>query len=164
VRVPGKLPALRPAAPTDFPTVLALLRRADLPVDGISTGLADFIVAEMGGGLVGVIGLEVYGEAALLRSAAVQEGRRGSGIGRALVRGILELARRRGVRDVYLLTTTAEHYFPKFGFTQVDRASAAESIQASAEFQGACPDTAVLMRRRVEPQSEQGEDGERGTR
>jgi amino-acid N-acetyltransferase len=150
VRVPGEVAALRPAVSSDLPAVLALLRRADLPVDGISPGLVDFIVAEVGGGVVGVVGLEVYGESALLRSAAVQEDWRGSGIGRALVSGIIELARNCGVSDVYLLTTTAEHYFPKFGFVEVDRAIAAQSIRASAEFQGACPDTAVLMRRRVE--------------
>jgi amino-acid N-acetyltransferase len=129
--------------------VLALLRRADLPTDGLSDDLPDFIVAEIERRLVGVVGLEIYGDSALLRSAAVDEGWRDCGIGRALIEQIIELARNRGARELFLLTTTAEGYFPKFGFELVDRSSAAQSIRASAEFQGACPDTAVLMRRMV---------------
>jgi amino-acid N-acetyltransferase len=129
--------------------VLALLRRASLPTDGLSDDLSDFIVAEAEGGVVGVVGLEIYGDSALLRSAAVGEGWRGGGVGRALIEQIIELARNRGARELFLLTTTAEQYFPKFGFTIVERSSAAQSIRASREFQGACPDTAVLMRRVV---------------
>jgi amino-acid N-acetyltransferase len=141
--------ALRPAVPADFPDVLALLRRVNLPTDGLAGDLPDFIVAEAKGRLVGVVGLEIYGDSALLRSAAVEEGWRGGGVGRALIEGIIERAGNQGVRNLFLLTTTAEQYFPKFGFAPVERSSAAQSIRASREFQGACPDTAVLMRKVV---------------
>jgi amino-acid N-acetyltransferase len=68
-------------------------------------------------------------------------------VGRALIDRALALSQERGVEDVFLLTTTAEHYFPGFGFACVNRGSVPASVQESVEFQGACPSTAVVMRR-----------------
>ncbi|HET9726048.1 MAG TPA: hypothetical protein VFP28_03965, partial [Gemmatimonadales bacterium] len=61
----------------------------------------------------------------------------------------LEDGRGAGVRDVYLLTTTAEHYFPRLGFACVGRETVPAALQASAEFTGACPVSAVVMRKPV---------------
>jgi N-acetylglutamate synthase-like GNAT family acetyltransferase len=71
--------ALRSATAADLPAVLDLLGDAGLPTDGlVAEALPDFIVAEGNRQLVGVAGLEVYQESALLRSAAVEESWRGS--------------------------------------------------------------------------------------
>lgn len=141
---------LRTATSQDLPVVLGLLTRAGLPLEGVEAqALADYVIAEDGGTPVGVVGLEVYRESALLRSAAVEEGWRGSGVGRALIDRALALSKERGVRDVFLLTTTAEHYFPRFGFACVKRESVPESLHPSAEFRGACPSTAVIMRKSI---------------
>jgi len=102
-------------------------------------------VAQAEGRLVGVVGLELYGQSALLRSAAVEESWRGSGVGRLLVERALDLARGRGIEDVYLLTTTAENYFPKFGFVCVRRDEVAQGVRSSVEFQTACPASATVM-------------------
>jgi len=51
------------------------------------------------------------------------------------------------VLAIYLLTTTAEQFFPRFGFVAVDRQSMPRSIQGSIEFQSACPASAIAMRR-----------------
>jgi amino-acid N-acetyltransferase len=139
---------LRTATPADLPAVLDLLGRAGLPTQGVEpNALSDFTVAENGGTLVGVVGLEIYRESALLRSAAVEESWRGTGVGRALIDRALARSQELGIRDVFLLTTTAEHYFPRFGFACVGRESVPEAVQASAEFQGACPSTAAVMRK-----------------
>ncbi|HEX6433510.1 MAG TPA: arsenic resistance N-acetyltransferase ArsN2 [Gemmatimonadales bacterium] len=138
---------LRSAEPTDLPEVLALLERSNLPTAGVADNFSDFLVAEGEGKLVGVAGLELYDGSALLRSVAVEERWRGSGVGRVLVERALDRARERGIEDIYLLTTTAEHYFPKFGFTCVSRDSVAEGIRSSVEFQCACPASAKVMRR-----------------
>jgi len=61
----------------------------------------------------------------------------------------LQRAREDGIDEVYLLTTTAEKYFPRFGFARTTRAAVPETVKESAEFRGACPDTAVVMRRRA---------------
>jgi amino-acid N-acetyltransferase len=131
----------------DLPAVLSLLGRADLPTAGVADAFSHFIVAESEGRLIGAVGLELYGGSALLRSAAVEESWRGSGVGRVLVDRALDLARQHRIEDVYLLTTTAEHYFPKFGFACVSRDAVAEGVRCSVEFQTACPASAVVMRK-----------------
>lgn len=136
---------VRPARPGDYGVVAGLLEAAGLPTAGLSPSLADFLVAEADGSLEGAVGLEVYGREALLRSAVVAAGRQGRGAGSALVAGLLAHARARGVREVYLLTTTAEEWFPRFGFTRIRRDEVPAALHASVEFQGACPDTAVIM-------------------
>ena len=138
---------IRPATTGDLPAVEQLLVTTGLPVDGVDENFRDFIVAEEENEIAGVIGLERYGPTALLRSAAVAPDSRGTGIGGRLVETILERAVAHGVREVYLLTTTAADYFPRFGFTETPRSNAPEQLRASREFQGACPATAILMMR-----------------
>ena len=143
----GHCVELRTAQADDLPEVLSLLRKADLPIAGVADAFSHFVVAESEGALVGVVGLELYGGSALLRSAAVEEGWRGTGVGRLLVERALDLAREKQIEDVYLLTTSAEEYFPRFGFACISRDAVAEGVRSSAEFQGACPASAVVMRK-----------------
>jgi amino-acid N-acetyltransferase len=146
----GHCVELRTASAADLEAVFGLLDRSGLPRAGVADNFSQFLVAEADGRLVGVVGLELYGPSALLRSAAVEEGWRGSGLGRVLVERALDLARERGIDDVYLLTTTAEHYFPKFGFVCVRRDEVAQGVQSSVEFQTACPESATAMRKHVQ--------------
>ncbi len=146
----GHCVELRTASATDLEAVFGLLDRSGLPTAGVADNFSQFLVAEADGRLVGVVGLELYGQSALLRSAAVEESWRGSGVGRVLVERALDLARERGIDDVYLLTTTAEHYFPKFGFVCVRRDEVAQGVRSSVEFQTACPASATAMRKHVQ--------------
>ena len=141
---------LRTARSADLPKVLALLGRAQLPTAGVAESLHNFIVAEREDELIGVAGLEVYGASALLRSVAVEDSWRGSGVGRTLIDRALDEARRAGIEDVFLLTTTAENYFPRFGFSCVRREQVREEVRASVEFQDACPASAMVMRKSLE--------------
>jgi amino-acid N-acetyltransferase len=138
---------LRDAEPGDLQAVLALLRKAELPSAGVAEAFSDFFIAEQDGRLIGAAGLEIYPSSALLRSVVVEDEWRGSGVGSRLIDRALEEARGRGLEDVFLLTTTAEHYFPRFGFACVSREAVSQDVTASLEFQGACPASAVVMRR-----------------
>ena len=140
--------AVRTARPADLPAVSRLLAAANLPTEGVAEALPGFVVAEAGDTLVGVAGLEEAGGNALLRSVAVDPAWRHHGVGRALVTRIISDAEAKGVRGLYLLTTTAERYFPNFGFTSVDRAAVPPDIRDTAEFQEMCPATATVMCRR----------------
>ena len=140
---------IRNAKGSDLPAVEKLLTQNELPIDGVRDNFSSFVVADDRGVITGAIGLEKYGSVALLRSAVVSTDHRGSGIGRKLVEQLLERAKEDGVDEVYLLTTTAEKYFPKFGFTRTTRAAVPDAVKASAEFRGACPDTAIVMTRHV---------------
>ena len=139
--------ALRPASSKDLPRVERLLTESQLPLDGVKESLNDFVVAEAGGDIVGVAGLEICCDDALLRSVAVRPEWRSKGVGRALVNRAIAEAEARGIRALYLLTSTAEHYFPSFGFAKVDRATIPAPVRATREFTSACPASAVAMSR-----------------
>jgi amino-acid N-acetyltransferase len=138
---------VRPATAADHGEVVALLEAAALPVAGVTPALSEYFVAEAGGRIVGAIGIETYGPDALLRSAVVDPAARGAGVGVALVERVLDRARERGLRSVYLLTTTAERYFPRFGFDRISRDEVSAGVRTSVEFREACPASAVVMRR-----------------
>lgn len=139
---------IRRANAADASAVRALLTGAKLPLDGVPDDLAHFLVAEQDGTVVGAIGLESYGDAALLRSAVVTSAVRGTGLGERLVRALLAAAQSGGTKELVLLTTTADAWFPRFGFERISRDAAPASLHASEEFRGACPASAVVMRLR----------------
>lgn len=139
----------RQATDSDLDEVERLLSANNLPLDGVKESFSSFVVAEDGGEIAGAIGLEKFGSVALLRSAVVSPGHRGSGVGHRLVERVLDRAARDGIEELFLLTTTAEKYFPRFGFANTTRSEVPSPLKASAEFQGACPDTAVVMKRRI---------------
>ncbi|MET0593507.1 MAG: arsenic resistance N-acetyltransferase ArsN2 [Polyangiaceae bacterium] len=128
---------IRTAEPTDRPNVEALLIAQGLPIDGVAEHFASFFVVDDGGRIVGVAGIELYGKHALLRSVAVSADAKGSGIGTLLTRRVLDEASARGTQAVYLLTTTAERFFPRFGFELITREDEPEGVRASREFLGA---------------------------
>jgi amino-acid N-acetyltransferase len=138
---------IRPAGRADLTGIEDLLEVSDLPLVGVEEHLGYYLVAEEGGRILGVIGLEPYGKDGLLRSAAVHPDWRGRGLGNSLVSRLIAEAEARGIRTLYLLTTTAEQFFPRFGFQRTTRESVPEQVRGSAEFQGACPASAVVMER-----------------
>lgn len=140
---------LRPAIPADFGGVRTLLKEHGLPLDGVSPSLNGFLVAESDGALVGVIGLERYGDRyGLLRSAAIAADWQHRGVGRRLVERLLDDAGAVGVDEVYLLTTTAARWFPRFGFEPTRRDQVPAPVSDSLEFRVACPASAVVMVRK----------------
>jgi amino-acid N-acetyltransferase len=142
---------VRSATADDYPAVIALLEAAGLPTAGVPRTMVDFLVANRADGLAGAIGLERYGSGALLRSAVVRPGDQGTGIGAALVSALLDRARDGGLREIYLLTTTAERWFPRFGFTPIEREQVPDAVRVSVEFREACPASAAVMRLLIDP-------------
>ena len=133
------------ATDRDRDAVLALLRASNLPPDGLAGHWRTVLVGRAGAQVVGIAAVECHGEHGLLRSVAVAKSRRGEGLGERLTRAALDLARTEGVSTLYLLTETADRFFPRFGFRVIRRADVDEAVMVSAEFRGACPDTAVAM-------------------
>lgn len=141
---------IRPATPEDRDAALASLRGAELPTEGMEDRFPDgYLVAEAMGRVVGVGGLERYGEHGLLRSLAVDPRWRGRGIGKAVTSGLVERATADGLKAVYLLTTTADAYLARMGFHRVDRGEAPPAIRGSKEFSAICPASATCMMRRL---------------
>ena len=138
---------LRQATDTDLPGILTLLGESDLPTEGVAETLGGFIVAEHDATIVGVIGVETCRQYGLLRSAAVRAAWRGRGLGRLLVERAIALAESRGFDALYLLTTSAEQYFPSFGFVQTEREAVPDAVRETAEFRSICPSSATVMTR-----------------
>jgi amino-acid N-acetyltransferase len=138
---------IRAARGADRASVEALLSAASLPLDGVAEHFDSFVVAEGEGRVVGAAGLEWYGDAVLLRSVVVHDDSRASGLGSALTQRALDDALGRGARAVFLLTTTAETFFERLGFERIARQDVPPSMRTSRELQGACPASAIVMRR-----------------
>ncbi len=137
----------RPANAADLPWARRLLAAADLPDGGLDDQFpAAYVVLEEEGRPLGLAGLERYGASGLLRSVAVEAGTRGTGAGRLLVADRLERARADGLAAVYLLTTTAADWFPRFGFRPIPREELPQELGAAPEVAGGCPATATVMR------------------
>lgn len=136
---------IRPATNADLPAVEQLLLASQLPTVGVKEIIGDFLVAEAGKDIVGVVGMEYCCSYGLLRSTAVSTEWRSKGIARQLVEQIIARAESRGIHALYLLTTTAETYFPTFGFRPTTRDVVPAEIQATDEFRGACPASATVM-------------------
>jgi amino-acid N-acetyltransferase len=144
-------PVFRPGAREDRAAVEALLSEQALPSAGVAEMFAadptQFVLALDGDALIAVAGLEQCGEHALLRSVAVRRDWQRRGLGHALVSRAVAHAEGRGITALYLLTMTAEHYFPRFGFSRIARDEVPADIAGTVEFTSACPASAVTMRK-----------------
>lgn len=137
---------ITPARAEDLRPIKALLKASGLPTAGVDDHWKTFLLARDGDTVVACGGAEAYQFAALIRSVAVLPEYRSHGIGRRIVRQLLDRLASRGLREFYLLTTTAEDYFRKRGFKTIDRDEVHPQLLSSREFQDACPSTAVCMR------------------
>jgi amino-acid N-acetyltransferase len=138
---------LRPARAVDIESVRRLLDACKLAPNAFDRQFDEgFVIGvDEQERIVGVAGVEVYGDAGLLRSAAVLPAHQGTGIGKRLTEDRIDWARARGLRTVYLLTETAADYWPRFGFSRIGRDEAPAAVAASVEWSGGCPASAVAM-------------------
>ncbi len=139
----------RPARPDDMQAILSLLKRSERPYEDVDLDRQDFLVAVGEGQVRGTVGLEAAGEYGLLRSLAVDASYRDGGIGRSLLDKIIVHAVRKGVRELYLLTTTADKFFIRQGFEVTGRAAAPTALQETHEFKSACPASAVCIKKKI---------------
>lgn len=143
----GVEPTLESATAADLTAVVRLLAENKLPVEDVQDHLPAFVLAKWKGGVIGAVGLEHYGEAALLRSLCVAEPHRRHRVGLVLLSAIEARAIAQGVRELYLLTTGAAPYFGRHGFATIARDWAPVEIRGTAEFRALCPSAATCMRK-----------------
>lgn len=135
------------AQPADKEAVIALLEQGQLLTEDLPIGLPDFFIAKEEGRPVGVAGLERFGPVALLRSVAVDPQYQGKQIAAQLVGRLLQTTQASGLQDVYLITTTADRYFKRYGFQIVSRQDVPAAIQQTQQFSDLCPSSAIVMKR-----------------
>ncbi|RFU44443.1 arsenic resistance N-acetyltransferase ArsN2 [Paraburkholderia sp. DHOC27] len=138
---------IRLAREEDIETIRSLLIAANLPATDLrKVSLAAFFVGDDDPQMiVGCIGLEAYDDVGLIRSLVVRPHARSAGIGKALVSTVEEVAALRGVKRLYLLTTTAPQFFERHRYQTVERDLAPDAIRKTTQFVELCPASATLM-------------------
>lgn len=127
-----------------------LLAAANLPTSDLTDEqLTSFFYCGPADKPSALVGLEIYGTEALLRSLAVDPTLRSTGLGSALVGRAEAHAANHGVGTLYLLTTTAESFFARHGYHRIDRAVAPAAIRSTREFSGLCPASSAFMFKRL---------------
>ncbi|MBM9501634.1 GNAT family N-acetyltransferase [Leptospira sp. 201903071] len=133
-----------------FENVLNLLQDKGLPVEDLKNqDLNRFIGFGNESELKAVIGLELHGKFALLRSLAVVDGFQKKGLGTQLVRKIEDQARRLPIETLFLLTTTAKEFFLKLGYLETERDSLPEEIKRTEEFVSLCPASSSILKKKL---------------
>lgn len=125
---------------------VALLDAAALPSSDLTDGhMEHFFFCGSADLPTALVGLELHGASALLRSLVVHPDVRLTGIGKMLVEHAETQARARGVRAMYLLTTTAAGFFQRRGYTLAARETAPSGIRTTREFADICPASSAFM-------------------
>lgn len=132
--------------------VIPLLAECALPVADISQSpLLHFFGVRVDGGLVATVGLELHPPFALLRSLAVEPAFRGHGLARELVGHAESFAAAQSIEAMFLLTTTAEGFFQRLGYSPASREAAPAAIRGTAQFSCLCPSSSAFLSKRVAP-------------
>jgi N-acetylglutamate synthase-like GNAT family acetyltransferase len=136
---------IEPARPGDLVAIEKLLTLCDLPLEGVRDAATRFLVLRSGPDLIGCSALEVHDRSCVLRSLAVTPKARGRGLGHQLIRATLDLARKAGCTDAYLLTNTIESVAAGHGFRWITREEVPAEALRSKEFAiSACASTAIM--------------------
>lgn len=134
-----------PVGREDFQLVRSVLQNNKLVYSDLDPGLPHFFKSVSNGELLGLIGLEIYGDYGLLRSLWVAPDYRNQGLATSLVLKLEEYAAGLNLNDLYLLTETAESFFSHKGYQVKERDTIPDILKTSAEFSSLCPSTARLM-------------------
>lgn len=96
----------------------------------ISLAIDDYVVVQnTAGELLACGALKEYSlSVAEVAAIAVSKGAHGKGLGRAIVSAVEDLARKRGIYDVFALTLQPE-FFAAIGYLRVDRARYPEKLR-----------------------------------
>lgn len=126
-----------------------LLRSSGLPADDLNFEKDLLIGYYEGDTLVGTGALEVYGPYALLRSLSVKLGIRGKSVGSTITEYLLQEARKKKLKQIFLLTETARGFFQKKGFSDIPRTEVPDEVKESSEFSHVCSETAAVMTKQI---------------
>ena len=129
----------------DITKILSMLDSSGLTKEGVNDA-KHYVVRGDDGKIIATIGFQIWGKQGLLRSLAVDEKERNRGLGSSLVMYVLELARNLELDEVFLLTEKVGEYYLRFGFEYYNRKQVFGEVLKSAEFRGACLESAPVMK------------------
>ncbi len=111
--------------------------------------LQAFTVAELDGNVVGCCALQIiWSDLAEIKSLAVDEAKKGKGVGKAIVRAAIEQAEELGISKVFALTLEPD-FFEKMGFKIIEKDALPMKVWsdcAKCPKQQNCDETAVIKK------------------
>ncbi|MBP9796227.1 MAG: GNAT family N-acetyltransferase [Chitinophagales bacterium] len=140
---------IKPAETVQVEEIQNLLKNSGLPFEDINKHLKDFLCLMNNEEIIAVGGLEIYDDVALLRSLAVVEGKRNQGLGQLVYSALIEHAKSKNIKQIYLLTETAEKFFLKNGFIKVERNKIPETIKNTYEYKVLCAESAIVLMKNI---------------
>lgn len=138
---------IRMAGHQDLDSIVKLLKKGKLNVEGLEKHIENFLVVEQQDSqrIVGTAGLEViedkYG---LLRSLVIDPVCLDATAGMELVRILLAFSIQKGIQEIYFITRSTG-FFEFFGCTEVDGADVPYSVQRSQHYQQSKSDLSTVM-------------------
>ncbi|HKJ33589.1 MAG TPA: GNAT family N-acetyltransferase [Balneolales bacterium] len=115
----------------------------NLSTDGIEKAIT--LTARQHDEIVGVISLQINNQIGLLKSFFVINKMRSKGIGNKLYKRIINHANIQGIRQLYLITETADDYFYRMGFRHLAKNETPEIVKYSYDFMAKCCECARVM-------------------
>lgn len=135
---------IRPASGPDLPSIATLLHAGGLVSGAARERVGKTLIAEVDRSVVGTAAFEVLGERGILRSVAVGEKVRRSGVGTALVAATLRRLRHEGVREVYLATDAAPKFFDLCGFKEATRGQIPDDVAEHPHLVRECAGATIM--------------------
>lgn len=129
----------------DYNQIVRLLESEGLPYSDISFEKQYFWKYQHNGFINALAAIEPYGASAIFRSFIVDPQMRGTGLGFNLYSHVLNEAKNRDIKNLYLLTTNADQWFLRNGWQIIQRSEVPDAIANSAEFKSICPASAICM-------------------
>lgn len=117
-----------------------------LPGDLAGNDRRFFAFVDEDGWRVAVGSLEIYGEAAILRSFLTTSCHHGQGLCGTMLEEVAACARREGIKTLYIFTDDESGIFTEFGFTPCEETTAPDVLRASEQFAMLCKSGDFMMR------------------
>ena len=137
--------------PDDFDSIINLLNHYGLVIQDIDLNKQIFIKLTQNSEILGIGAVELYKPYGLIRSLAVNPDKTKLGLARELVSSLELIGSSNNIKQLYLLTETAEPFFTKLGYTSIDRETTPEAIKLTNQFNTLCPASAAVMVKSIIP-------------
>jgi amino-acid N-acetyltransferase len=137
---------LKEAIKEELDKALKLLENNHLPTADIGDNVELYTVYDHQK-LIGTIGLEAFKTEGLLRSVCLDSEMQNKGLGSQILTIFEGKIKEKGIKNLYLLTTTAQGFFQKNDYKTIAREDVSEAIRHTEAFKGVCPSSAIVMRK-----------------
>lgn len=131
---------------SDKTDLIKLLEKENLPTSDIELNeIKRFFGVYINNNIIGAVGLEIYKDTSLLRSLVINSSYRGKGLGKKLIYFAEDFVKEKKIKNIFLLTSTAEKFFLNQNYKIIERSEAPKDIKSTSQFSSLCPSSSSFM-------------------